>query len=75
MRATQAFNGLIRISVNSIRLVSVLTILNNLEKLDIQKPLSAYPTKRSNTLKQFVGNLPMNCLSMFDHFLRLALKG
>ena len=38
-------------------------------------PLSANPTKCSNTLKQFVGNLPMNCLSVFDHFLEFALKG
>ena len=38
-------------------------------------PLSANPTKWSNTLKQFFGNLPTNCLSVFDHFLKLALKG
>ena len=38
-------------------------------------PLSASPTKWSNTLKQFVGNLPKNCLSVFDHFINLALKG
>ena len=38
-------------------------------------PLSAIPTKWSNTLKQFVSNLPMNCLSVFDHFVKLALKG
>ena len=38
-------------------------------------PLSANITKWSNTLKQFVGNLPTNCLSVFDHFLGLALKG
>ena len=38
------------------------------------KPLSANPTKWSNTLKQFVGNFPTNCLSMFDHFVILALK-
>ena len=38
-------------------------------------PLSANPTKLWNTLKQFVGNLPTNCLSVFDHFLGLALKG
>ena len=41
-------------------------------------PLSANITKWSNTLKQFVGNLPMNlrtnCLSVFDHFVGLALK-
>ena len=28
-----------------------------------------------NTLKQFVGNLPTNCLNVFDHFMNLALKG
>ena len=38
-------------------------------------PLSANPTKWSNTLKQFVGKLPTNCLSGFDHFVGLALKG
>ena len=32
-------------------------------------PLSANPTKWSNTLKQFVGKLPTNCLSVFDHFV------
>ena len=37
-------------------------------------PLSAKITKWSNTLKQFVGNLPTNCLSVFDHFVGLALK-
>ena len=37
-------------------------------------PLSANPTKWSNNLKQFVGNLPTNYLSMFDHFVGLTLK-
>ena len=37
--------------------------------------MNANPTKWSNTLKQFVGNLPTNCLSVFDHFMGLALKG
>ena len=37
--------------------------------------LSSNPTKWSNTFKQFVGNLPTNCLSVFDHFVILALKG
>ena len=36
---------------------------------------SASFTKCSNTLKQFVGHLPTNCLSVFDHLLGLALKG
>ena len=38
-------------------------------------PLRANPTKWSRTLKQFVDNLPTNCLSVFDHFVGLALKG
>ena len=38
-------------------------------------PLSANPTKWAKTLKQFVGNLPTNCWSVFDHFVKLALKG
>ena len=37
-------------------------------------PLSANNTKWSNTLKQFVANLPTHCLSVFDHFVKLALK-
>ena len=37
--------------------------------------LSANFTKWFNTLKQFVGNLPTKCLSLFDHFVGLALKG
>ena len=37
-------------------------------------PLSANPTKWSNTFKQFVSNLLTNCLGMFDHFVKLALK-
>ena len=38
-------------------------------------PLSADPTKWPNTLKQFVDKLPTNCLSVFGHFVNLALKG
>ena len=37
--------------------------------------LSVNPIKWSNTLKQFVVNLPANFLSVFDHFVALALKG
>ena len=43
--------------------------------LSYLNPLSANLTKWSNTLKQFVGKLPANCLSVFDHFVGLALKG
>ena len=38
-------------------------------------PSSANPTKWPKTLKQFVSKLPTNCLSVFGHFLNLALKG
>ena len=37
--------------------------------------LTANFTKWSNTLKQFAGKLPTNCLSVFDHFVRFAVKG
>ena len=43
--------------------------------IDSFNPLSAKFIKWSNTLKQFVGKLPTNCLSVFDHFMGLALKG
>ena len=37
------------------------------------------PFKRQShkidTLKQFVGNLATNCLSVFDDFVKLTLKG
>ena len=45
------------------------------EKFAYINPLNANPEKRSNTLKQIVGNLPTICLSVFDHFMNLALKG
>ena len=38
-------------------------------------PLRANFTKWSNTLKQFAGKLPANCLSVFDHLVGLALEG
>ena len=43
--------------------------------MGLVNPLSANPTKWSNTLKQFLGNLPTNCLNVFDHFVGLVLKG
>ena len=50
-------------------------ILNTFLLIIVLNPLSASPTKWSNTLKQFVGKLPTNCLSVFGHFVNLALKG
>ena len=38
-------------------------------------PLNANFRKWSNTLKQFAGKLPANCLSVFVHFVGLALEG
>ena len=43
-------------------------------KYSVINHLSANPTKWSNTLKQFVGNFPTNCLSVFEHFVGLPLK-
>ena len=43
--------------------------------MQVQNPWSVNPTKWPNTLKQFVAKFPTNCLSVFDHFVKLALKG
>ena len=37
-------------------------------------PLNANATKRSNTIKQFLGNQLTNRLSVFDIFVALVLK-
>ena len=58
-------------------LCSVITLegcLISVSFLTHNNPLSANPTKWPNALKQFVGKLPRNCLSEFDHFMKLALK-
>ena len=47
----------------------------NYHKKVYVNPLSVNPRKWSNTLKQFVGKLPTNWLSVFDYFVGLALKG
>ena len=38
-------------------------------------PSSANPTEWLHKLKQFVGKLPTNCFSVFDHFMRSAVIG
>ena len=48
---------------------------NNVSNLFKVNPLSAKPTKCSNVLKKIRRLLPKNCLSVFDHFVGLALKG
>ena len=51
-----------------------LDMLDRVLNTTLLNPLSTNPTKWSNTLKQFVGNLPTNCLSVFDHFVGLPFK-
>ena len=43
--------------------------------MQVFNPLSANPTKWSDTFKQFVGKLQTNWLSVFDQFVKLVLKG
>ena len=45
----------------------------SVQPISISNSLRANPTKWSNTLKQFVGKMPTNFLSVFDHFVGLAL--
>ena len=56
-------------------LIPISTLLSENSLQIVLNPSSANPTKWSNTLKQFVGKLPSNCLSVFDHFVKLAFKG
>ena len=86
-RSDQVFEGIAgwlfsaKCSANfhSICIANISYYIHELRALHADKsllnPLSANPTKWSNTLKQFVGKLPKNCLSVFDHFVGLALKG
>ena len=53
--------------------IGVFDLLNSL-LYDVLNPLSPNFPKWSKTLKQSVGNMPTNCLSVFDHFVGLALK-
>ena len=67
----QRVAGHLRLFLSNNEQKHFLTILGT----PVFNPLSANPTKWSNTLKQFVGKLPTNCLSVFDHFVGLAFKG
>ena len=44
-------------------------------KYKTSNPLTASPTKWSNTLKQFAGSSRRIVLSVFVHFVGLALEG
>ena len=63
-----------RFNVKSVRFVRKVIKLGLIVRAAVN-PLSANPTKWSNRLKQFVGNMPTNCLSVFDHFVGLTPKG
>ena len=69
--------GLITKLLKVIRIVNALNLrkFNNPTSRFELNPSSANPTKWPNTLQQFVGKLPKNCLSVFGHFVGLALKG
>ena len=57
-------------------MICMTTLISKISVLRVLiTPLSPNPAKWSNTLKQFVGKLPTNCLSVFDHFVGLAFKG
>ena len=43
--------------------------------IPLPAPLSANSSKWSNTRKQFVDSLPTKFLSVFNHFVELALEG
>ena len=55
------------------RTVSTVYILITEKIQKKKKPLKRQPLKMV-TLKQFVGKLATNCLSVFDNFVGLALK-
>ena len=59
----------------SLLIFDVASSLRRIRYHQYLNPLSANPTKWSDTLKQLVVNLPTNCLSVFDHFVILVLKG
>ena len=60
-------------TIQSLSSCLILEKLNEVIKTNVN-PLSTNPTKWSNILKPFAGYLPTNCLSLFDHFVRLALR-
>ena len=68
------FSTQINLHIFKKQLVNQLLILIKPRTEFCINPFSANHTKWSNTLKQFVGKLPTNCLSVFEHFVRLAPK-
>ena len=68
--------------LNLSKITTLIVFIDNFERVTFKtffgeiynffNPFSANPTKWSNTLKQFVGNWTTNCLSVFDHFVKLA---
>ena len=59
-----------------LRMDKVKFVANNLLNwCGLFNPLSANATKWSNILRQLVGKLPRNCLSVFCHFVGFLFKG
>ena len=68
----------IEFPVKSIKFLAAIQLLKYSvcdDNCSFLKPLSANPTKWSNTLKTIRRQKPTNCLSVFDHFAGLAFKG
>ena len=78
-RCSSVFNADFRLNgvVQSSVLILLIMLLEWLLAIHsyIHTSLSANFTKWSIILKQFVDKLPTNCLSVFDHFLWVTLKG
>ena len=67
------FKGFLTV-LRDLTAILVSSLMNNKRAYFSFNPLNVKFTKWSNTFKQVVGKLPRNCLSVFDHFVRLALK-
>ena len=59
---------------SNLKLSQTFSLLDETMTKDINS-LSPNLTKLSNTLKQVIGNLPTNFLSVFHYFVGLALNG
>ena len=59
---------------SNLKLSQTFSLLDETMTKDINS-LSPNLTKLSKTLKQVIGNLPTNFLSVFDYFVGLALNG
>ena len=66
---------MLQILLQNVAVITNCDVYYKMRRYSVCYPFKRQPGKWSNTLKQFVGNLPTSCLSVFDHFMNLALKG